>query len=252
MGIPMVRRPTFDGDDYKYWSEMMQDWLLSLNLWDIVVGVYDENNREKQNQNAVALSIIMQSVLPSIRPKIKDATKAKEAWDILKNEYQEPTLPLNMTPLIHMDMRRTSEIHLLVATLVATVTFTAGFTIPGGYNGNEGPNQGMAILAKEAAFKAFVVTDTIALSFSISAVLLYFYSAITSSPRMRNNQIVMAANLVMYAMVAMVLAFITGTYVVLPHSSGLAISVCVIGCLPLFIFLIFVIISAIECINRRC
>ncbi|KAL7238345.1 hypothetical protein ACSBR2_004446 [Camellia fascicularis] len=53
--------------------------------------------------------------------------------------------------------------------------------MPGGYNGNDGPNQGMAILTREAAFKAFMVTDTIAMSLSISAVLIHFYVAITNN-----------------------------------------------------------------------
>ena len=53
---------------------------------------------------------------------------------------------------------------MIVAALVATVTFAAGFTLPGGYNDN-----GMAILTKRAAFKAFIVTDTIAVILSVSA-----------------------------------------------------------------------------------
>ena len=66
------------------------------------------------------------------------------------------------------------ETHLIVAALVATVTFEAGFTFPGGYNENDGK----AILAKKAAFKAFVVMDTLAMVFSVSATFVYFYMAI--------------------------------------------------------------------------
>ena len=67
-------------------------------------------------------------------------------------------------------LKKTGEIHLIVAALVAIVTFAAGFTLPGGYNENDGK----AILAKKAAFKAFVVTDTLAMVFSVSATFVYF------------------------------------------------------------------------------
>ncbi|KAL7163129.1 hypothetical protein ACSBR2_039263 [Camellia fascicularis] len=41
---------------------------------------------------------------------------------------------------------RRVQTHLIVATLIATVTFAAGFTMPGGYDGNQGPQQGMPVL----------------------------------------------------------------------------------------------------------
>ncbi|KAI8004744.1 Protein ACCELERATED CELL DEATH 6 [Camellia lanceoleosa] len=44
-----------------------------------------------------------------------------------------------------------SETHLIVATLIATISFAAGFTMPGGYNNNKGSKQGMPLLITEAA-----------------------------------------------------------------------------------------------------
>ncbi|KAH7844324.1 hypothetical protein Vadar_026865 [Vaccinium darrowii] len=51
----------------------------------------------------------------------------------------------------------------IVASLIATITFAAAFAIPGGYNGNQGSDQGMAVLARRAAFKGFVISNTIAM-----------------------------------------------------------------------------------------
>ncbi|KAL7238299.1 hypothetical protein ACSBR2_004413 [Camellia fascicularis] len=96
--------------------------------------------------------------------------------------------------------------------------------MPGGYNGNDGPNQGMAILTRKAAFQAFMVTDTIAMSCSISAVFFHFDAAITDNQNILRRQVGRAALYITSAAGAMVLAFVTGTYVVLAHSSGLAIS----------------------------
>ncbi|CAK7349930.1 unnamed protein product [Dovyalis caffra] len=69
------------------------------------------------------------------------------------------------------------EAHLVVAALIATVTFAAAFTLPGGYKNEEGPNQGTAILTKKAAFIAFVISDAIAMVLSLSAVFTHFCSA---------------------------------------------------------------------------
>ncbi|KAL3742726.1 hypothetical protein ACJRO7_018095 [Eucalyptus globulus] len=62
------------------------------------------------------------------------------------------------------------DLQLLVAVLIATVTFAAAFTIPGGYN-NDGPSQGMATLVGSAAFQAFVGSNTTAFGFSIVALI---------------------------------------------------------------------------------
>ncbi|RVW72861.1 Protein accelerated cell death 6 [Vitis vinifera] len=42
---------------------------------------------------------------------------------------------------------RNNESHMIVAALIATVTFAAGFTLPGGYIQNESNNQGLAVLS---------------------------------------------------------------------------------------------------------
>jgi hypothetical protein len=65
--------------------------------------------------------------------------------------------------------RNALETNLLVAMLVATVTFAAAFTMPGGYK-SDGPDQGLANLVAKVAFKAFVIFDTTAFLFSVTAV----------------------------------------------------------------------------------
>ncbi|CAL5392624.1 unnamed protein product [Camellia sinensis] len=94
--------------------------------------------------------------------------------EVLANEKKECAKFKNSIPI---DVRKAGDTHLIVATLIATVTFAAGFTMPGGYNSNDGPNQGMAILTREAAFKAFVVIDSMAMILSTCAILVYFASA---------------------------------------------------------------------------
>ncbi|CAL5401354.1 unnamed protein product [Camellia sinensis] len=245
----MATIPIFDGTNYEFWSVKMETLILSLDLEETLQAGYNRDaNRQNQLKDAKALSHIQQGVSDWIFPIIKEATTAKQAWVILVEKYhtkerrhnkakEGPTRPYYRNVITPTDLRQTGANHLIVATLVATVALTAGFIMPGGYNSNDGLNQGMAILTREAAFKAFMVTDTIAMSLSILAVLINFYAAITDNRDILDNQVYAAAYLIIYDVFAMVLAFVTGTYAVLAHTSGLAISVCVIGCLPLFLFL---------------
>ena len=45
------------------------------------------------------------------------------------------------------EMKKTLKSHMIVATLIATVTFAAGFTLPGGYIQDDSNDQGMAVLS---------------------------------------------------------------------------------------------------------
>lgn len=71
----------------------------------------------------------------------------------------------------------TVKTHMIVATLLATISFVAGFTIPGGYR-REDADEGMTILVRDATFKAFVITNTVAVICSTSSVFLYLFASL--------------------------------------------------------------------------
>ncbi|PON46734.1 Transmembrane protein [Parasponia andersonii] len=122
------------------------------------------------------------------------------------------------------------EASLIVGTLIATVTFTAGFTLPGGYVSDKGPLQGTAVLRKNSAFQAFVITNMIAFVLSSVAVLSQI-SMLLMSKNQHKAAVFFerAVYLILWAMGAMVLALITGMFAVLEPSLLLAIAVCIIG-----------------------
>ncbi|KAM3236617.1 hypothetical protein P3L10_016654 [Capsicum annuum] len=73
---------------------------------------------------------------------------------------------------------KSAQIHVVVATLIMTVTFAAGITLPGGFESDPySSNQGMAILIRKTAFRAFVVFDAIAFTCSGVAIFIYFLMA---------------------------------------------------------------------------
>uniref|UniRef100_A0A0D9XPR3 PGG domain-containing protein n=1 Tax=Leersia perrieri TaxID=77586 RepID=A0A0D9XPR3_9ORYZ len=73
-------------------------------------------------------------------------------------------------------VEKTSDNLAVVAVLIATVTFAAGFNMPGGYGGN-----GMANLQNQGTFKWFMFLDTLAMAASVVAVVLLVYGKATAA-----------------------------------------------------------------------
>ncbi|OMO66449.1 hypothetical protein CCACVL1_21135 [Corchorus capsularis] len=118
------------------------------------------------------------------------------------------------------------QTHLLVATLVATVTFTAAFTVPGGYKSDKGT----AILSRNTAFNVFVISNSLAFVSSLSAVYTHILiSGEKHSTKCYRLFYHMVDPLTGFGMMAMAMAFSTGLYAVLETSLGLAIAACSIG-----------------------
>lgn len=132
---------------------------------------------------------------------------------------------------------KTKDSNLTASMLVATVTFAAGTTMPGGYVGNNGLDPGTAILIRSKAFQAFAVADTFALAFSSSSVFAHLFLVMRDC-----NKIGMLADSeyqgysTTTSFIFMVIAYVTGTYAVLSHSSRLAIANLVVGSAFLWLF----------------
>ncbi|XP_050256680.1 uncharacterized protein LOC126702102 [Quercus robur] len=135
-------------------------------------------------------------------------------------------------------MKETSQFHLVVDTLIATVTFAAGITVPGGFIGREGPHPGTPVLMRNPAFKVFIITNTLAMMQSCSAAFIHLFKPLLFHEQNLGDFSFLVASLAfclsISAMGAMMLAFVMGTYAVLMHSLGLAIANSVIG---LFFFI---------------
>ncbi|XP_042478006.1 protein ACCELERATED CELL DEATH 6-like [Macadamia integrifolia] len=115
----------------------------------------------------------------------------------------------------------------LVAALLATITFAAAFTLPGGYK-VDGPNVGSPLLIHKLALKVFLLSDTISL-FSSSSALLIFSNATTADKALLRNTIAIGRGFVFTALYAAMVAFISGLYAVIAvETKWLAILICII------------------------
>ncbi|XP_034686330.1 protein ACCELERATED CELL DEATH 6-like [Vitis riparia] len=177
-----------------------------LTAYDIILRA-KEDISEKKDDIQRSLKIAMAEISASF---CEEETKRREK----KKERKEYISQL----------QKQGKTHLIVSALITTVTFAAGFTLPGGYKEDDGK----AILSKKAAFGAFVVTDTIAMVSSLCAVFLHFFMTMRKRGEYLEKHLLWAFGLTMVGMGAMAIAFATGLYAVLPHSSGLSVLTCIL------------------------
>ena len=92
-------RPVFDGKNYEFWRIQMRTIFISEDLWEIVEDGYVEDTeeltaakrkelKETKQKDAKALTLVHQCVSKTIFSRISGATTSKDAWDILKQQYQ--------------------------------------------------------------------------------------------------------------------------------------------------------------------
>ncbi|WOG86482.1 hypothetical protein DCAR_0205691 [Daucus carota subsp. sativus] len=143
--------------------------------------------------------------------------------------------------------KKRTNTQIVVSALITTVTFTVGFTMPGGLHQSGEVDEGLVILSKKTAFNAFMVSDALALLLSTCSLFLYFLESMYEDPRQVSKLNAASTGLNIVSVMAMMLTFITGTYVVLSHSPAIAITVCLIGSF----FFLFVIVLLIKMIYDR-
>jgi hypothetical protein len=97
LSVPLGKPPTFDGEYYSRWSDMMRYHLTSLHksIWDVVeFGVHvpsvgDEDYDEDEvaqivHFNSQATTILLTSLSREEYNKVQGLKSAKEIWDVLK------------------------------------------------------------------------------------------------------------------------------------------------------------------------
>lgn len=135
----------------------------------------------------------------------------------------------------------------IVAALLATITFAVGIQVPGGFD----EKTGHALHAKRLAFIVFLISDTVAMCFSL--LVLFFLIWTPSFGTAESLQVInLSVKLLQASLIGTILAFMTGVYVVVSHESlWLAIVVIALCSAPVpFIAFRNILLNLIKkCIN---
>ncbi|CAN8247925.1 unnamed protein product [Cochlearia groenlandica] len=129
-------------------------------------------------------------------------------------------------PLNHGKNKEYISALLLVAALVATVTFAAGFTIPGGFN-DSAPNLGMATLAKDPSLFYFLVFDTLVMQSAVVTIATLIWAQL-GEPALAHRSLYIALPSLFFALFCMLCAFYFGVVNTIGHVRGLVIVISVI------------------------
>lgn len=148
------------------------------------------------------------------------------------NGTKEMTSPNNKN--LESEMKWEVDVVLVVATLVATVTFTAGLALPGGL-GDRGEDRGLANLTDKPAFKAFVIFNSLAFFYSISVVCFHFINSTVDKDFIRLAYKEIVKPLTTFAVYLVISAFCSGSYVMLTKSTGLAMAPSIVAAVFIFI-----------------
>ncbi|KAH7865722.1 hypothetical protein Vadar_010356 [Vaccinium darrowii] len=102
----------------------------------------------------------------------------------------------------------------MVATLLATLTFAAAFTMPGGFDSRP-DNLGVAILVKKASLKVFILADSIAMCCSMAVMFLLLWVMIAEKENVINLAYI-SSQVLQFAFLATLVAFASGIFAVMP------------------------------------
>ncbi|GMY20558.1 ankyrin repeat-containing protein At5g02620-like isoform X2 [Fagus crenata] len=114
------------------------------------------------------------------------------------------------------DVKDMTNVNLLVATIITTVTFAAALQVPGGFNEN-----GLAILSKNEVFINFLICDSLAFGFSAVSIFVNFAYPFLAKATRVTYPIILSFVLTELSLVCMVLAFVEGTKSVLDENTWL-------------------------------
>lgn len=151
-------------------------------------------------------------------------------------KQQGQVVPKNFEPLQMEWIKDRINTLLLVETLMVTVTFTAGFTLPGGYNGCDCPDKGIATLLRKGMLQAFVIFDTLSFYSSVIALVTLMWAQLGDA-YLALTAYTLSKHLFGVSLALMSLAFMVAISIAISKLTWLFVLVLTLGTISLIIFM---------------
>ncbi|KAK7340178.1 hypothetical protein VNO77_20874 [Canavalia gladiata] len=138
--------------------------------------------------------------------------------------------------------KETSSSFILVGTLIITIMFAAAFTVPGGFNSENGSDKGLPVFLGKNIFNIFIVADAIALITSSSSVLMFIgiltsYYAENDFYRSLPLKLLFGLLTLFLSVTSMMVAFCAALALLLQGYHHIVIAAIWLALLPIFVFI---------------
>ncbi|KAE9454976.1 hypothetical protein C3L33_13122, partial [Rhododendron williamsianum] len=236
------------------WQTRRQFGKIPPQMWELVNVGDDEGNtplhlavKEDHYPKAILFTSSVSIDLGAVNKEGLTALDLCEVFDHLRrhgasrgrnpNQHKVPIRgPFGAMHSRDEDMKPFINTIALIAALIATLTFAAAFTMPGGYDSSPDNLVGVATLANKAALKVFVLSDTLAMCCSILSLFLLL-RAMHVDRNVTFSLTNTSTTLLGIALNATLVAFISGIFAVIaPKALWVAIVVCIICSMAPFFF----------------
>ncbi|KZV28202.1 ankyrin repeat-containing protein [Dorcoceras hygrometricum] len=193
-----------------------------------------------QRVNAKLINNSMKTALDIAEVRMKDNSsfRSRLAWAALKAAGAPRTAIKNETEgwWSLKDYQARVDTLLLVSILVATITFAAGFTQPGGYSTSEA-DLGMAVMLRKTGFHVFLLCDTMAMYISLIVTATLIWAQLADL-HLVMNVLSIALPLLGVAFSLMSIAFTAGIFLVCRNLHWLSATILAMGSVVLTVLLV--------------
>ncbi|RWR88249.1 protein ACCELERATED CELL DEATH 6-like protein [Cinnamomum micranthum f. kanehirae] len=230
----MINEPDSDGNTPMHLAPLTNDERIVKLL--INLGTVDLTMSNKEGRTAMDICGYTEREHP-IRDTLREsgAVPGRHKW---QERFPPPPPPRLKKVKISPEFKKLGLQTLpIVTSLVATVTFAAAFTVPGGYK-NDGPREGLPVFMRNVALQAFVLLDILAFCSFMAATVLIIYANAHSEDAFKIHHALQTCYYISgVAIVATISAFLTAVYVLTSKESlWLAVTSMVLGfAVPLFL-----------------
>ncbi|GMN60935.1 hypothetical protein TIFTF001_030031 [Ficus carica] len=145
-------------------------------------------------------------------------------------------------------VKNLANINLLVATIIASITFSAAIAVPGGFDSIDG----IAILRRKTSFRFFLAFDSLAFGCSTASMSIHFLVTFTSRiiHETYAYPITGVLLLTLLSIASTVFAYIAGTNAVLNHHSSFGLSA-TIACTSFIVPVSFFLVRLVVVLHKR-